>query len=61
MTKLEIACVVIGFIGMCMSVMRSFKIMNWKDALSVGFFTLLRDAAFLSMILLPLYFRLWKR
>ena len=61
MTKLEIACVVCGLIGILIYQPTRIKIDNgnFADILLIAMF-ILKDLCFLTMIMLPLYFRLWR-
>ena len=61
MTLLEIACVAIGLVGMLTFALGgSIKIDNWKNGVVIVLIIILRTVPFLLMVLLPLYFRLWK-
>lgn len=59
MNKLEIACIIVGFIGMLFNFTES-KV-EGKHAI-VGYFIskIISKFIFGSMILLPLYFNYWK-
>ena len=61
MTKLEIACVIIGFIGMVLSIPTKMNHCKSKADIVIYISFILSKLAFLSMIILPFYFRLWKR
>ena len=60
MTKLEVACVIIGFIGMVSMADFQIKIDNWKKGVVLLLIVAMRTVPFLLMVLLPLYFRLWR-
>lgn len=62
MTKLEIACVICGLIGMIIYQPTSWKIVdgNASDIMLVVW-KIVQQLSFLAMILLPLYFRLWRK
>lgn len=61
MTKLEIACVICGLIGILVYQPTHIKIENGNvaDILMLVMF-IFKDLGFVSMIILPLYFRLWR-
>ena len=61
MTKLEIACVVCGLIGILVYQPTYIKIENGNiaDILFIAMF-IIKDLCFTAMIILPLYFRLWR-
>ena len=60
MNKLEIACVIVGLIGMLMPARIKISTANFADILvALGFWT--RYVICGLMILLPLYFNLWKK
>lgn len=61
MTKLEIACVIVGIIGMILS--HPTKMGHCESKADIVAYIALIESklAFLSMIILPLYFRLWRR
>ena len=62
MTKLEVACVIIGFIGMVsMAMYCRIKIDDWKEGIVLLLIVTMRTVPFLLMVLLPLYFRLWRK
>lgn len=62
MTKLEVACVVCGLIGVLIFQPYSWKIINGNKAdIMLIVFKILQMISFLAMILLPLYFRLWRK
>lgn len=61
MTRLEIACVVCGLVGILFYQPTSYAL--WKSTLADIFllsFLILRNIVFLLMIILPLYFRIWR-
>ena len=62
MTKLEIACVVCGLIGILIFQPTRMKIdnCNFADVLLIAML-IIKDLCFLAMIVLPLYFRLWRK
>lgn len=62
MTKLEAACVVCGLIGMLAFQPYSWKIKdgNKADVMLVAF-KIVQTLSFLAMVLLPLWFRLWRK
>ena len=62
MTKLEIACVVCGLIGILIYQPTRIKLDNgnFADILLIAML-IIKDLCFLAMIVLPLYFRLWKK
>ena len=62
MTKLEIACVICGLIGIL--IYQPTKIKVEKNNVSDIFMCLsliIKDLVFLAMIILPLYFGLWRK
>ena len=61
MSKLEIACVICGLIGILVYQPTYIKLENgnFADAIMLAWF-ILRDLGFLLMIILPLYFRFWR-
>ena len=62
MTKLEIACVICGLIGIL--IYQPTKIKVEKNNVADIFMCLsliIKDLVFLAMIILPLYFRLWRK
>lgn len=61
MTKLEIACVICGLIGILAYQPTHIKIEkgNIADIILLIMF-IIRDLCFTVMIILPLYFRLWR-
>lgn len=63
MTKLEVACVIIGFILMFFSVDDEIKMQNCtlKSIFVVYFAQSIRWIVFCAMVLLPLYFNFWRR
>ena len=62
MTKLEVACVIIEFIGMVsMAMYCRIKIDDWKEGIVLLLIVTMRTVPFLLMVLLPLYFRLWRK
>ena len=61
MTKLEVVCVIIGFIGMGSMADFRIKIDNWKEGVVLLLVVAMRTVPFLLMVLLPLYFRLWRK
>ena len=61
MTKLEIACVIIGLVGMILSTPTKMGHCKSKADIIAYIAFIGSKLAFLSMILLPLYFRLWRR
>ena len=62
MTKLEIACVVCGLIGILVYQPTHIKLENgnFADIMLLLMF-MIKDLCFLTMIILPLYFRLWRK
>lgn len=61
MTKLEVACVICGLIGKLAFQPTSWKITNGNKAdIMLIVFKMVQTLSFLAMILLPLYFRLWR-
>lgn len=61
MTKLEIACVIVGIIGMILSHPTEMRHCKSKADIVVYIILIESKLVFLSMIILPLYFRLWRR
>lgn len=61
MTKLEITCVIIGLIGMILSHPTKMGYCKSKADIVAYIALISSKLAFLSMIILPLYFRLWRR
>jgi hypothetical protein len=61
MTKLEIACVVCGLVGILLYQPTSYAVRKttMADILLLSFL-ILRNIIFLLMIIIPLYFRIWK-
>ena len=59
MNKLEIACVVIGFICMLCNLDMEIKGTH-KTVVVANVFALIRSLIYLAMILVPLYFRFWR-
>lgn len=61
MTKLEIACVVCGLVGILLYQPTSYAVRKTTMAdIFLFIFLILRNVIFLSMIIIPLYFRLWR-
>ena len=61
MTKLEIACVICGLIGILLYQPTSYAIRKSTVAdILLLIFLILRNVIFLLMIIIPLYFRFWK-
>ena len=59
MNKLEITCVVMGFI--CMLCNLDLKVEGTDKTLVVAnVFALIRSLIYLAMILVPMYFRFWR-
>lgn len=59
MNKLEIACVVMGFI--CMLCNLDMKVEGTDKTLVVAnVFALIRSLIYLAMILVPMYFKFWR-
>ena len=59
MNKLEIACVVIGFICMLCNLDMTIK-GTLKTVVVANVFSLIRSLIYLAMILVPMYFRFWR-
>ena len=61
MTKLEIACVVCGLIGIFVYQPTYIKIKNGNIAdIMLLIMFIIKNLCFTVMIILPLYFRLWR-
>lgn len=61
MSKLEIACVICGLIGILVYQPLSLRIENGNIAdIFPVIMLIVRNICFLAMIVLPLYFRLWR-
>ena len=59
MNKLEITCVVMGFI--CMLCNLDLKVEGTDKTLVIAnVFALIRSLIYLAMILVPMYFRFWR-
>lgn len=62
MTKLEVACVICGLIGILAFQPISWKITDGNKAdIMLIVFKMVQTLSFLAMALLPLYFRLWRK
>ena len=59
MTKLEIACVVCGLIGILIYQPIHIEFRKGNIAILLVMF-IIKDLCFTTMIILPLYFRLWR-
>ena len=61
MTKLEVACVIVGLIGSLLYLPTTIKIENGNlaDIMSLVALIVIR-LCFLAMVPLPLYFRYWR-
>lgn len=59
MNKLEIACVIIGFICMLCNLDMEIKGTH-KTVVVANVFALIRSLIYLAMILIPMYFRFWR-
>ena len=60
MTKLEIACVVCGLIGILCFQPTSIHIYKGFSGILMILREVIMNLCFLAMIILPLYFRLWR-
>jgi len=60
MTKLEIACVVCGLIGILCFQPTRIQIGKSFDSILMLVREIIVNLCFLAMIILPLYFRLWR-
>lgn len=60
MTKLEIACVICGMIGMLFSISPTIRFNVFKEFVIMVILIIIQNLAFLAMILLPFYFRYWR-
>lgn len=61
MTKLEIACVVCGLIGILVHQPTHIEIENGNIAdIILLIMFIIKDLCFTVMIILPLYFKLWR-
>ena len=61
MTKLEIACVICGLVGILLSLPIHIEIENWNFAdILLIVMLIIKDLCFLAMVVLPLDFRLWR-
>ena len=62
MSKLEAACVVCGLVGILAFQPHSWKIKDGGKAdIMLIVFKITQTLSFLAMVLLPLYFRLWRK
>ena len=60
MTKLEIACIICGMVGMLFTINPTIRSNTFKETTLMVVLIIIQNLTFLSMILLPFYFRYWR-